>query len=66
MPHSIIEAIKLGIWDFDPDSECVPDSDATVALPGSDETLAVLARRVELGEPLWHPSDRLSVANDED
>jgi hypothetical protein len=30
----------------------------TGAPAGSDNKLAVLARRVELGLPLWHPEDR--------
>ncbi len=30
----------------------------TEAPAGSDNKLAVLARRVELGLPLWHPEDR--------
>lgn len=31
---------------------------ATEAPAGSENKLAVLARRVELGLPLWHPEDR--------
>jgi hypothetical protein len=30
----------------------------TEAPAGSENKLAVLARRVELGLPLWHPEDR--------
>jgi hypothetical protein len=66
MPHSVIEAIKLGIWDYEPKNEPTEDFDSTIALPGSDEKLAVLARRLQMGEPLWHPQDRLSVGGDED
>ena len=31
---------------------------ATEAPAGSENKLAVLARRVDLGLPLWHPEDR--------
>jgi hypothetical protein len=31
----------------------------TDALPGSPEKLDVLAKRLERGEPLWHPEDRI-------
>jgi hypothetical protein len=62
---SVLEAIKDGNWDYEPSS--VPDDDysATGALPGSDEKLTVLADRLRRGEPLWHPSDRMTY-NDQD
>ncbi len=58
MPKSILEAIKLGFWDFEP-----PDVEsmlyaATDAMPGTQEKLQVLAARIREGLPLWHPSDR--------
>jgi len=31
---------------------------ATGAMPGTNAKLSVLAERVRLGLPLWHPSDR--------
>ncbi len=31
---------------------------ATDAEPGSREKLAILAHRIQLGLPLWHPNDR--------
>lgn len=65
MPHSIIEAIKLGIWDYEPDGNRPPEFDATVALPGTQEKLSVLANRIEQGLPLWHPSDRLCFEDHE-
>lgn len=60
MPHSVIEAIKQGVWDYDPEGEKREQFDATKALPGTQEKLGVLALRVEQGLPLWHPSDRRS------
>lgn len=65
MPHSVIEAIKLGIWDYEPDCELPPKFQSTIAMPGSNEKLTVLASRVEQGLPLWHPSDRLTFEDDE-
>ena len=62
MPHSVIEAIKSGLWDYEPaiDMDSDDDFSATEALPGTDAKLEVLATRVESGLPLWHPSDRLT------
>ncbi len=60
MPNSILDAIKLGYWDFEPDQ--VPDSDydATRALPGTDKKLEIMAERIKRGLPLWHPADALN------
>lgn len=58
MPHSILEAIKEGIWDFEPDSQVPGAYPATGAMPGTDRKLEVLAARIQQGLPLWHPSDR--------
>ena len=58
MPKSILEAIKQGMWEFEPqevDSSCF---DATGAMPGTPDKLKVLADRVQSGLPLWHPEDR--------
>ncbi len=63
MPSSILDAIKLGIWDFDPedqDATSGEDYEPTSSLPGSDEKLAVLSERIKAGLPLWHPEDRYS------
>ena len=58
MPRSVLDAIKMGIWDFEPDKSEDAEYEATRALPGSDEKLVVLAERVAQGLPLWHPRDR--------
>lgn len=50
------------ILEFGHDEDFAPsESDnyqATEAPAGSAEKIAVLARRIELGVPLWHPEDR--------
>ena len=45
MPRSILDAIKQGDWNFEPNWH---------------QPLDVLAERLRQGLPLWHPSDRLS------
>jgi hypothetical protein len=63
VPNSVLEAIKLGLWDFEPERVSDNEYDATRALPGSDEKLEVMAERLRQGLPLWHSSD---VQNFED
>lgn len=58
MSNSVLDAIKLGHWNYEPQQVDSQRYDATPALPGSVEKLEVLAERVRLGLPLWHPSDR--------
>lgn len=58
MPNSVLEAIKMGLWDFEPADLRSNDFDATEALPGSREKLDVLAERVRRGLPLWNQLDR--------
>ena len=59
VPQSVLDAIRMGVWDYEPDTRVQADSfAATGALPGTDEKLDVLATRLEQGLPLWHPSDR--------
>lgn len=67
MPTSVLEAIKLGHWDFDPEMSARGEYDSTEAMPGTEEKIAVLARRLERGLPLWHPRDRRTYKdNDKD
>lgn len=65
MPQSVLDAIKMGIWDFEPETAPSQEFPATQALPGSEEKLVVLARRVQQGLPLWHPRDRRSYGEGE-
>ena len=57
MPKSVLEAIRMGIWDFEPEESGHSDEHATLAMPGTQKKLDELARRVEQGLPLWHPAD---------
>ena len=66
VPNSVIEAIQLGIWDFEPEDCENEEYDSTHALPGSEEKLSILARRLSEGQPLWHPSDRRSYVDHDD
>ena len=63
MPTSVLDAIKLGLWDFEPEELPTSEFDPTEALPGSSEKLDVLAERIRRGQPLWHQSDRLDCEN---
>jgi hypothetical protein len=56
---SVLEAIKQGEWNYEP--EAVEDQrfTATRAMPGTGEKLEVLAERVRAGLPLWHGQDRM-------
>ncbi len=58
MPKSILEAIKMGLWDYEPPEVDASQFSSTDAMPGTKEKLSVLAERVQKGLPLWHPDDR--------
>ena len=60
MPSSVLDAIRLGIWDYEPEKVESNRFDPTGALPGSNEKLDILASRLADGLPLWHPEDRRS------
>ena len=66
MARSLLEAIKLGEWNFEPTGETATEVKATAAMPGTAEKLTVLADRLRQGLPLWHPSDRTSYDERED
>lgn len=61
MPKSILDAIKMGLWDFEPREVDCSQFDAADAMPGTREKLEVLAQRVKKGLPLWHEEDRTDV-----
>ena len=65
MTHSLLEAIKQGNWNYEPAGETPAEIPATAAMPGSKEKLDILAERLQLGLPLWHPADRRTY-NDTD
>jgi hypothetical protein len=58
VPKSILEAIKLGQWDFEPPEKNPTEFDAADAMPGTKEKLVVMAERVRRGLPIWHAEDR--------
>ena len=61
MPRSVLEAIKMGIWDFEPPEVAYNRFDASDAMPGTREKLYLLAERARKGLPLWHINDRDDV-----
>ena len=66
MRDSVLDAIKQGQWDFEPDVVEAKEYDSTPALPGSSEKIMTLAERVNCGLPLWHPKDRRSYDDSEE
>ena len=66
MSRSVLEAIKEGDWNFEPNKQQVVNLKATGALPGTTEKLDVLAERLKQGLPLWHPSDRRTYDDNEE
>jgi hypothetical protein len=62
---SVLEAIRQGMWDFEPEKVQEGLFDSTAAMPGTDEKLSVMAERVREGLPLWHGNDRTEY-DDED
>lgn len=63
MATSVLDAIKLGFWDFEPAEVHPAEYDSTEALPGTRAKLDVIAERVRQGLPLWHSNDRLDCEN---
>jgi hypothetical protein len=57
----VLEAIRMGEWDFEPPEVEAEKFDSTDAMPGTKAKLRVLAERVQGGLPLWHPGDRDEV-----
>jgi len=67
VPRSVLEAIQLGVWDFEPRYIASSEFEPTDALPGTERKVTILAERVRTGLPLWHPADRHHYAeSDED
>ena len=58
MATSVLEAIRLGYWDFEPEDVAEAQFESTEAMPGTNDKLAILAKRVQEGLPLWHSCDR--------
>ena len=60
MRESVLDAIRQGQWDFEPEVIEESQFESTPALPGTNEKISMLAERAEEGLPLWHPADRQS------
>ena len=58
MRKSILEAVKMGEWNFEPPEVDFNEFDASDAMPGTREKLNALAERLRQGMPLWHTADR--------
>ena len=58
VPKSILDAIKLGFWDYEPSDVSCEVYDPTEAMPGTREKVNRMADRIREGLPLWHPRDR--------
>jgi hypothetical protein len=58
VPSSVLDAIRQGIWDYEPRRTDKNEFPSTAAMPGTKEKLEILAARLEQGVPLWHPQDR--------
>jgi len=61
VPKSVLDAIKMGFWDFEPPEVGFSEFDASDAMPGTRNKLNELAERARCGLPLWHPEDRDDV-----
>ena len=66
VPESVLDAIRNGQWNFEPEEIGENQYDSTGALPGSAEKVRELAERAKGGLPLWHPSDRRSFDDTDD
>ncbi len=58
MPRSVLDAIKMGLWDYEPPEVPSDEFDGSNCMPGTKGKLGDLAERVRCGLPLWHPDDR--------
>jgi hypothetical protein len=56
---SILDAIRDGEWDYEPEEVTENRFTPTGFMPGTREKLSVLADRVRSGLPLWHGHDRM-------
>jgi hypothetical protein len=59
--RSVLDAVKEGEWDFEPQEVDSDEFDASDAMPGTREKLAVLADRIASGLPLWNNGDRTDL-----
>lgn len=65
MRDSVLDAIRNGQWDFEPETVEANEFESTHSLPGSEDKIKMLADRAKEGLPLWHPEDRRSYDDSE-
>ena len=58
MSKSVLDAIREGYWDYEPERVDSGEFPATHAIPGTKEKLRVMAERVRAGLPIWNDHDR--------
>ncbi|WP_231943812.1 hypothetical protein [Aeoliella mucimassa] len=63
---SVLDAIREGMWDFEPQPLNADEYSATKAMPGTKAKLDVLAERAQRGLPLWHDEDRVEYDDGKD
>lgn len=56
-PETVLEAIRLKFWDYEPRDLEAEQFEACRSMPGTADKLTMLAERVRRGLPLWHPCD---------
>ncbi len=57
-PQTVLDAIRLKRWNFEPHDIAREDYEACGSMPGTPDKISILAERVRRGLPLWHPADR--------
>ncbi len=58
MANSILEAVKIGLWDFQPHTVDYNELEASDATPGTREKLDILAEHLRRSLPTWQFEDR--------
>ena len=63
---SVLDAIRNGFWDYEPEPVSEERFECTRALPGTSDKIDTLATRAIEGLPLWHSGDRLFYDDGDD
>ena len=56
---SVLDAIRDGMWDYEPQELRANEYNSTKAMPGTKAKIDILAERAQRGLPLWHDEDRM-------
>ncbi len=59
MANSILEAVKRGLWDFQPHTVDYNELEASDAMPGTREKLDILAEHLRRDVAILHFNDSL-------